>query len=291
MTHADTPESLVMSCAEADELAGLYVLDALEAAESEAVRAHLRDCDQAHQEFAELGGVVPALAELFEPVDAPAALKSRVMAAVAAAGVPHAAAGVPAALPSSSPAVPAATPSQAEMDARLWEPPAIEGPQSQPRRQSSLGWGMAAAAVMVIAVLGAWNVVLQSRAGEVEQRAQMVARAIAASTDPDAEVAVLRGTGPAQGASGFAAFPSDGDGYIVLVDLPAAPAGQTYQAWHLVDGQASSAGLLTVGSDGYAVLSGVDSREDAQQIALTIEPAGGVDTPSTDPIVAGEISA
>jgi len=293
MTHADTPESLVMSCAEADELAGLYVLDALEAAESEAVRAHLRDCDQAHQEFAELGGVVPALAELFEPVDGPAALKSRVMAAVAAAGVPAAAAGVPARLPSSSPAVPAAATSQAEMDARLWEPPAIEGPQphSQPRRQSSLGWGMAAAAVMVIAVLGAWNVVLQSRAGEVEQRAQMIARAIAASTDPDAEVAVLRGTGPAQGASGFAAFPSDGDGYIVLVDLPAAPAGQTYQAWYLVDGQANSAGLLTVGSDGYAVLSGIDGREDAQQIALTIEPAGGVDTPSADPIVAGELSA
>jgi len=150
---------------------------------------------------------------------------------------------------------------------------------------------MTAAAVMVIAVLGAWNVVLQSRAGEVDQRTQLIAQAIAASTDPEAEVAVLRGTGPAQGASGYAAFPSDGDGYIVLVDLPAAPAGQTYQAWYLVDGEATSAGLMTVGSDGYAVLAGVANREDAQQIALTIEPAGGVDSPSADPVVAGELSA
>ena len=171
---------------------------------------------------------------------------------------------------------------------------------------------MAAAAVMVIAVLGAWNAVLQSRAGEVEQRvaevelrvaeaeqrvaeaeqrAQVIAQAISASTDPDSEVAVLRGTGPAQGASGYAAFPSDGDGYIVLVDLPAAPAGQTYQAWYLVDGEATSAGLMTVGSDGYAVLAGVANREDAQQIALTIEPAGGVETPSGDPVVAGDLSA
>lgn len=286
MTHPDTHERLVMSCAEADELAGLYVLDALETADSEAVRAHLRDCEQFHLEFVELGGVVPALAELFEPVDAPVALKSQVMAAVAAAGVP-------ARRPSASRAVPATATSQAEMDARLWEPPAIERPQpqAQPRRQSSLGWGMAAVAVMVIAVLGAWNVVLQSRAGEVEQRAQMIAQAIAVSTDPDAEVAVLRGTGPAQGASGFAAFPSDGDGYIVLVYLPVAPAGQTYQAWYLVDGQASSAGLLDVGSDGYAVLAGVDSREGAQQIALTIEPAGGVDSPSAEPVVAGELTA
>jgi hypothetical protein len=150
---------------------------------------------------------------------------------------------------------------------------------------------MTAAAVLLIAVLGAWNVVLQSRAGEVEQRAQVIAQAIAASTLPDAEVAVLRGTGPAQGASGFAAFPADGEGYIVLVDLPPAPAGQTYQAWYMVDGQPSSAGLMAVGSDGYAVLSGVDPREGTQQIALTIEPAGGVDAPSAAPVVAGDISA
>jgi len=282
MNDRVTRQPVMLTCDEASELAGLYVLDALEAAESVAVRAHLHVCAESHPEFAELGGVVPALAELFQPVEAPAALKSRVMAAVAAERAPARPA-------SSSTAVPGAARSQAEMDARVWEPPAAKRPPA--RRPSSLGWGMAAAAVMVIAVLGAWNVVLQTRAGEVEQRSQMIAQAIAVSTDPEAEVAVLRGTGPAEGASGFAAFPRDGDGYIVLVDLPAAPAGQTYQAWYLVDGQATSAGLMTVGADGYAVLSGVDGREDAQQIALTIEPAGGVDSPSADPVVAGDLSA
>ncbi|MDQ3553062.1 MAG: anti-sigma factor [Chloroflexota bacterium] len=277
-----TRHPIRLTCEEANELAGLYVLDALQAAESEAVRAHLRDCAEAHPGFAELGGVVPALAELVQPVDAPADLKSRVMAAVAAEGAPARPA-------TASMAVPGAAASQAEMDARVWEPPAAELPRA--RRPSFLGWGMAAAAVMVIAVLGAWNVVLQTRAGEVDQRAQMIAQAIAVSTDPEAEVAILRGTGPAQGASGFAAFPGEGDGYIVLVDLPAAPAGQTYQAWYLVDGQATSAGLMTVGADGYAMLSGVGGQEDAQQIALTIEPAGGVDSPSADPVVAGELSA
>ncbi len=282
MNDRVTRHPIRLTCEEANELAGLYVLDALQAAESEAVRAHLRDCAEAHPGFAELGGVVPALAELVQPVDAPADLKSRVMAAVAAEGAPARPA-------TASMAVPGAAASQAEMDARVWEPPAAELPRA--RRPSFLGWGMAAAAVMVIAVLGAWNVVLQTRAGEVDQRAQMIAQAIAVSTDPEAEVAILRGTGPAQGASGFAAFPGEGDGYIVLVDLPAAPAGQTYQAWYLVDGQATSAGLMTVGADGYAMLSGVGGQEDAQQIALTIEPAGGVDSPSADPVVAGELSA
>ena len=184
--------------------------------------------------------------------------------------------------------IPASPRTQAEADARLWEPPRSDRPA---RRSSVLNWGMAATAVLLIAVLGAWNVVLQSRAGDLEQRAQMIAQAISASTDPDAEVAVLRGTGAAQGATGFAAFPSNSDGYIVLVDLPPAPAGQTYQAWYLVDGQATSAGLMTVGSDGYAVLSGLDALQDAQQIALTIEPAGGVESPSAEPVVAGDLSA
>lgn len=280
-----------LSCEEVAELAGVYVLHALAADEAEAVRAHLDGCVRPHPEFAEVGGVVPALALLFEPVDAPVDLKSRVMAAVAAparsasAATDVASAAVPTHVGSSA----AAARTQAEADARVWEPPTT-GP-ARPRRMSALSWGIAATAVMLIAVLGAWNVVLQSRAGEVEQRTQMIAQAIAASTQPDAEVAVLHGTGPAQGASGFAAFPADGEGYIVLVDLPPAPAGQTYQAWYLVGEHATSAGLLTVGPDGYAVLSGVDARQDAQQIALTIEPAGGVEVPSAAPVMAGELSA
>ena len=284
MNDQSTSEVARLTCDEITELSGLYVLDALEAEESAAVRAHLDGCIRPHAEFAELGGVVASMAGLFEPVDAPFDLKSRVMAAVAAetASVPLAAIA-PVARP-----VPPSPRTQAEADARLWEPPARERPA---RRTSVLSWGMAATAVLLIAVLGAWNVVLQSRAGDLEQRAQIIAQAIAASTDPDAEVAVLHGTGAAQGATGFAAFPADGDGYIVLVDLPPAPAGQTYQAWYLVDGQATSAGLMTVGSDGYAVLSGVDALEDAQQIALTIEPAGGVQAPSAEPVVAGDLSA
>ncbi|MDQ3447893.1 MAG: anti-sigma factor [Chloroflexota bacterium] len=285
-----------LTCDEVSELSGLYVLGALTAEESAAVRAHLDGCARPHDEFTELGGVAASMPDLFEPVDAPVDLKSRVMAAVAAeaanadvaattdmAATAHAAATAVGTRP-----LPASLRTQADADARLWEPPPSERPA---RRTSILSWGMAATAVLLIAVLGAWNVVLQSRAGDLEQRAQMIAQAIAASTDPDAEVAILRGTGAAQGATGFAAFPADGDGYIVLVDLPPAPAGQTYQAWYLVDEQATSAGLMTVGADGYAVLSGVDALEDAQQIALTIEPAGGVQAPSAEPVVAGELSA
>ena len=68
---------------EAIELAGLYVLDVLVADERAAVDAHLATCRLEHAEFAEVGGAASALAATVEPVDAPAALKSNVMAAYA----------------------------------------------------------------------------------------------------------------------------------------------------------------------------------------------------------------
>lgn len=266
--------------AEAAELAGLYVLHALEAAEREALRRHLADCPTAHSEFAEVGSVVPALGQLIEPLDAPPELRQRVLSAIA----DHAAAD---AARTETPA-PAATP--------VWEldlgPTGRRATSAEKavRRPSWLGWA-AAAAVLVIAVLGAWSVLLQARTSELEQRSALIADAIAASTAQGAEVATLRGTGSAAGASGFAAFTAEGEGYIVLVGLTPAPAGQTYQAWYLVDGQPFSAGITSVGADGYALLSGVERMPGTELIAFTIEQAGGVDQPTTDPIVTGELSA
>ena len=85
---------------EAVELAAPFVLNALEPDEEEAVREHLRTCSLPHEEFAELGSVVPALAETLEPVEPPAALKGRILAAaaddlVARTAVPATAAALP----------------------------------------------------------------------------------------------------------------------------------------------------------------------------------------------------
>src|SRR5687768_176309 len=72
-----------MTHAEVVELSGLYVLGALEPSEKRAVDQHLASCPELHAEYAEVGGVVPALATLASPMDAPAGIKSRVLAAVA----------------------------------------------------------------------------------------------------------------------------------------------------------------------------------------------------------------
>jgi hypothetical protein len=242
---------------EAIELAGLYVLDALEPAERAQVDAHLASCAQSHAEFAEVGGVVPGLATLADPVGAPASLKNKVMADYRAE---HGA---------------------TDFHFKVLTPPSV------PRR-SWLGWAAAATAVLLIAVTAGWAYVAQSNAAFEEQRAQMIAQAIDVMAAPGSSVATLEGTAAAAGASGFAAFGADGAGYIVLVDMPAAPAGTTYQAWYIADGVPASAGLLNVDRDGYAVTA-LAGRPGTQVIALTVEPTGGSEQPTSDPVAAGEL--
>lgn len=270
---------LEMSCVEVAELAGLYVLDALEPAEQSAVAAHLVTCQEAHEEFRELGSVVPALASLAQPIDAPVALKTRVLDAVAREATLGASAPVTSSqkLPgrfSSSLAEPAR---QVRVPApAAWRPPAWAS------------WGAAMAAVLVLAVVGVWALGVQQRAATAEQRATVLADAIAAMSAPGSSVAILRDSAN-PGAAGFAALSADGTAYLVMVGLPAAPAGQTYQAWYIANDQPTSAGLLTVDADGYAVLVDSQPMPGTQVVALTTEPAGGSAQPTSAPFAVGEL--
>jgi hypothetical protein len=105
----------------------------------------------------------------------------------------------------------------------------------------------------------------------------------------DANVATLTGSGSATGAAGFAVFPSDGPGFIVIDDLPPAPTGHAYQAWYIADGAPASAGLIERSDDGLGTLTGMVPIDGTSVVALTVEPVPGVQAPTTDPVVAGEL--
>jgi hypothetical protein len=262
------------------ELSGLYVLDALEADERDAVDAHLATCERAHDEMAELGGVVPALAMMAEPLDAPAELKSRVLAAVAA----EAAAAVPA-----RPSPVAARPT---VEVKPWGLADVGAPSPATRRSAVpawASWASALAAVLILAVVGVWGLNAQSAADRANDRAQTLSQAIAAFSADGSSTAVLRGSGQHAGSSGFAAFTPDGTGYLVMVGLDPAPAGRTYQAWYIDAAGPHSAGLMAVDSDGYAVMVDDQPMMGATVVALTVEPSGGSDLPTTDPFAAGEV--
>ncbi len=82
--HGSTSAPGGMTCDAVREMAGAFVLGALDAAEDAAVREHLASCPEPHPEFAELGGVLPVLAESVPTLAPSEGLKARIMAAAAA---------------------------------------------------------------------------------------------------------------------------------------------------------------------------------------------------------------
>ena len=81
---SDEMHATDLTCDDVREMAGSFVLGALEPAEDAAVRAHLATCDDAHAEIAEAGSVLPVLLESVPVVEPSAALKGRILAAAVA---------------------------------------------------------------------------------------------------------------------------------------------------------------------------------------------------------------
>jgi hypothetical protein len=264
-------------------MAGLYVLDALEPAEREQIRVHLSTCPQAHAEIQELGGVVPAVAALAGPVESPPELKARVMAAIAAE-------------PRSATAPADGASAVGEGIQVSTRRPVSRGSSASPvraitwRAPAWASWGAAVAAVVVLAVVGVWALGVQSRAEEAAHRDAIVSEAVAAFARPGSSVAILRpsASGTSTG-TGFAAVTADGTAYVVMVGLPQAPSGKTYQAWFIRDNVPTSAGVMTADRDGYAVVTNDTPPDGVEVVALTVEPIGGSAQPTSEPFAVGEV--
>ena len=258
---------------EAVELAAPFVLNALEPDEEEAVREHLRSCPLPHEEFAELGSVVPALAETLEPVEPPAALKGLILAAAADDLVARGAAAAPvAALPESVAAPPAPEPIQ--IDSR--------------RRPSPVSWFLVAAAGIAIVALVAVNLLTLGRLNSSEQYERDVAAVLEAGSQPGAVTAVLAPT-ESGGPRGLAAVSSNGDVTMAMQDLVPTSGNEVYEGWAIV-GEAAPVPLggFTVGEGGTGRLDGAGvPAQPGMTVALTLEPGSGATTPTLPILAAG----
>lgn len=298
-------ERSMSGCAEVRDLAAGFVLGALEPDEDRLVREHLALCREAHPEFAELGGVVPYLHDTLELVEPPPALKGRILAAAAAdlaarggaAGATVRTADVaPLAKPStqrgrSGPSTMTAFPSASERDAR------------RERRRSPLRWAPAIAAVVAIAALAGWNVLLQTElrgardtqqgiAGELEvarQYQQGVEAVLDLAGTPGSQTAFLTaegGTGP----TGMVAVSPDGEVAIVMRNLAPTKGTEVYEAWVIPNGGTPIAiGGFTPGPSGTATfrVEGTPATPGVT-VALTHEPAPNA-TVAQGPIVSSGV--
>lgn len=233
-----------MNCSDVDELIGAYAMDALDEADTQAVREHLLECAVHAAEARDLRSTAARLAATAEPMAPPPDLRSRILRAVEAAE-------------------PAAAP--------------VDITVARERRRPYPSWylGAAAAAALIMVGLVAWNIVLLNRGGgnDVQQlasRAQIVTSLQAQNVEGGGVVLY---------------FPDEKKALVVGDGMtPLDPARSTYQLWEIDGGQPRSIGLMQADRTGHAVTVVPFEGGQGQTLAITVEPPGGSEQPTTQPI-------
>lgn len=273
---SDDPRAgALLTCDEVRDLAASFVLGALDDDEADAVRAHLADCPDAHAEIAELGGVLPVLAASVPQVEPRPALKAGILAAAAADLESRSATPVV--------APPLAFPSADERAERV----------AARRGGSSTGaWVLRIAAVLAIALLGGWNLLLQGQLDQARTYEQQVAAVLDVAAQPGALTAVLTAEG-GSGPSGLAAVAADGAVTLAMRGLTPTTGDQVYEAWAIGgDGTPVPLGGFKVGEAGIALFEGDGLPTDPGLVlALTLEPRPGATAPTTPVVSLGITSA
>jgi anti-sigma-K factor RskA len=88
------------------------------------------------------------------------------------------------------------------------------------------------------------------------------------------------------GASGELIVSPSGDGTLVVNDLEPAPAGKTYEVWVIQAGEPVPAGTFAGGDRVAVVLT--RKVPSGAVVAVTVERAGGVEKPTTAPLIRSE---
>lgn len=261
------------------DLAGPYALGLLEAAELREFEAHLETCAACRAEVRDAEIVAAALGEAVPQHAPPAGLRARVLAAAGPAPATHRTDAIAATRPSPGPA--------------RFAP-----------------WLLAAAASLAAVSIGLYAWTLRARVSELDGALRSAQSALADVTSrsaalehaaaqgsqlagilsaPDTVRVDLVGQPAAPGASGRA-FWSATRGVAVAADrLPALAPGRVYQLWVVTASAKVSAGVWRPDPAGrIQAVAGVKAAG-AVAIAITIEPDGGVPSPTGPMYLVGSI--
>jgi len=277
MTHRDAIEPI--TCDDVRDLAAGFVIGALSPADMQRLGAHLSTCTDPHAEIAELGGVVPYLAESLTPVEPPARLRNRILDAVAAEAVAS-----EVRLPAPVSPIPTPVP-----------PRAIESAPSVARRSGPWAgrrpvWAaLGIAAVVAVVVLGSWNLQLRATNDELAAYQRGVAAVVQAASAKGAQLAILGDPKGASPAAGVAAVKADGTVAIAMRGLAPTTGTQVYEAWLIAStGAPVPIGGFQVGSGGSGTLTdGHGPTAASVVVALTLEPGPGATAPTGPIVVSG----
>jgi anti-sigma-K factor RskA len=230
-----------------------------------------------------------------EPVTPPPSLKADLFAKLAstpqlpaldAAAPASAPAPVDASAPVGTPTPVDAPPAEAS---RVQEIPAQSPAETPAETKARTRWFTrpmtiaAAAAAAVVLFLGG-TFLGSSLAGNNSFQQQQASSLAQINAAPDAQRATAEISG---GGTATLVWSGDlGKSALVATDLPALPNDKTYELWYIRGGEATPAGTMTAADSGstWRVLTGTMKAGDT--VGVTVEPRGGSDQPTTQPIVA-----
>lgn len=266
-----TSPSQPSPCDELRDLLPAYALGALDAAEIARVQQLLKECPEAQTELADYARLSGAIAGRAQPAAPPLALRDKLMAQVSAQEARLAQTVAPA--PPLS-AVPAKTGS------RAW-----------------IGWAAAAAALVLLVLTNAYWVNQSNTArSEVELLRAAQEEVFALTSAENLRHSTLASTesGSDNVLANLLWEDNAQTALLTTANLPALPANQTYQLWLIgEDGQPVSAGIFRIDENGIGslIVNLPDAPQAFQAIAISQEPAGGSEQPTTSPLALGELSA
>jgi anti-sigma-K factor RskA len=147
----------------------------------------------------------------------------------------------------------------------------------RPRLVPVLGAAAAIAAVVALA-LGIWGLSVSSDLDDSRAALAQAQAAASVLASPDArDVALAQGDGTL--------VVSGTDAVLVLNSMDAAPAGKTYEVW-VLDGKTPVRAGLFPGGRPRDVVPVDGTVAPGAKVLVTLEPSGGVDAPTSSPIVA-----
>ena len=243
-----------------EDLKDAYVLDALPEEERRSFEEFLAAHPERQAEIDELGAVAGLLAFSPEEQDPTPELRERIMEVVEAEAAPR-----------------------------------------RERRGSvfagyigARGLAFGAAALLIIGLLS-WNLLLQGQVddlqGQVQNSQSQVEDLQAQVRDAQAQqtqTVQLSGTWADQGADAEVASISDNRIVLVADNLPSVPEGQTCQIWVIKGDVPESSGLFQPGGTETAAPITTPIKK-GDTIAVTVEPAGGSEQPTTDPVLSAKL--
>lgn len=271
------------------ELLGAWALDALDEAERGRVDDLIARDPDAAREARSLLETAAVLGEAVA-VAAPDAVRLAVLAEVehtrqedrAAGAVPESEPVHPAAPGAPAPGTPGtrATPATPGTPPRSSRPAGSPGGSSRPAgRRARRRWSTAVAALAVLAAIAVPSTVAwrqADRAAEAEARADRITALLA---EPGAQVVSAPVT-----SGGTAVAVVTADAALVTASGVAAPgAGEVYQLWVMRDGSPVPDGTTGV-TDGTLQIR-TDAYRTGDALALTVEPEGGSEQPTSEPVV------